>query len=109
MLWQPLRCQRENGWQGTLEKLKLRICSAVLFSWQNTTLAEKQTLTIKAVSDEDRGGNPEAPLIMGNFVANEGLSIFVILVWLGINAFLFVHFYMAFLVDRWFYTRVLLG
>ncbi|XP_037332174.1 cytochrome b-245 heavy chain [Pungitius pungitius] len=46
---------------------------------------------------------------MGNFVANEGLSIFVILVWLGINAFLFVHFYMAFLVERWFYTRVLLG
>ena len=31
------------------------------------------------------------------------------LVWLGINAFLFVHFYMAFLVERWFYTRVLLG
>ncbi|XP_054642771.1 cytochrome b-245 heavy chain isoform X1 [Dunckerocampus dactyliophorus] len=31
------------------------------------------------------------------------------LVWLGINAFLFVHFYMAFLVDKWFYTRVLLG
>lgn len=31
------------------------------------------------------------------------------MVWLGINAFLFVHFYMAFLVDRWFYTRVLLG
>lgn len=29
--------------------------------------------------------------------------------WLGINAFLFVHFYMAFLVERWFYTRVLLG
>lgn len=46
---------------------------------------------------------------MGNFVANEGLSIFVILVWLGINAFLFVHFYMAFLTPRWFYTRVLLG
>ncbi|XP_070711599.1 cytochrome b-245 heavy chain [Pempheris klunzingeri] len=46
---------------------------------------------------------------MGNFVVNEGLSIFVILVWLGINAFLFVHFYMAFLVERWFYTRVLLG
>ncbi|XP_019967097.1 cytochrome b-245 heavy chain isoform X2 [Paralichthys olivaceus] len=46
---------------------------------------------------------------MGNFVANEGLSIFVILVWLGINAFLFVHFYMAFLTDKWFYTRVLLG
>lgn len=31
------------------------------------------------------------------------------LVWLGINAFLFVNFYMAFLVERWFYTRVLLG
>ncbi|XP_034404159.1 cytochrome b-245 heavy chain isoform X1 [Cyclopterus lumpus] len=46
---------------------------------------------------------------MGNFAANEGLSIFVILVWLGINAFLFVHFYMAFLVEKWFYTRVLLG
>ncbi|XP_032361850.1 NADPH oxidase 2 isoform X2 [Etheostoma spectabile] len=46
---------------------------------------------------------------MGNFAANEGLSIFVILVWLGINAFLFVNSYMAFLVDRWFYTRVLLG
>ncbi|CAL8291031.1 unnamed protein product [Lota lota] len=46
---------------------------------------------------------------MGNFAANEGLSIFVILVWLGINAFLFVQFYMNFLTDRWFYTRVLLG
>ncbi|KAI4790947.1 hypothetical protein KUCAC02_034299 [Chaenocephalus aceratus] len=46
---------------------------------------------------------------MGNFAANEGLSIFVILVWLGINAFLFVHSYMAFLLERWFYTRVLLG
>ncbi|XP_076826428.1 NADPH oxidase 2 isoform X2 [Brachyhypopomus gauderio] len=46
---------------------------------------------------------------MGNFVANEGLSIFVILVWLGINIFLFVHSYMAFLVNRFFYTRVILG
>ncbi|KAF3857034.1 hypothetical protein F7725_008893 [Dissostichus mawsoni] len=56
------------------------------------------------------GGRPvlRSP-IMGNFAANEGLSIFVILVWLGINAFLFVHFYMAFLLERWFYTRVLLG
>uniref|UniRef100_A0A673AWW1 NADPH oxidase 2 n=1 Tax=Sphaeramia orbicularis TaxID=375764 RepID=A0A673AWW1_9TELE len=35
--------------------------------------------------------------------------MFVVLVWLGINAFLFVHFYMAFLTPRWFYTRVLLG
>lgn len=31
------------------------------------------------------------------------------LVWLGINAFLFVHFYMVFLEEKWFYTRVLLG
>ncbi|KAI3365864.1 hypothetical protein L3Q82_000843 [Scortum barcoo] len=46
---------------------------------------------------------------MGNFAANEGLSVFVILVWLGINAYLFVRFYMAFLVEKWFYTRVLLG
>ncbi|CAK6980106.1 cytochrome b-245 heavy chain [Scomber scombrus] len=46
---------------------------------------------------------------MGNFAANEGLSVFVILVWLGINAYLFVQFYLNFLVERWFYTRVLLG
>uniref|UniRef100_A0A8C1ZV40 Uncharacterized protein n=1 Tax=Cyprinus carpio TaxID=7962 RepID=A0A8C1ZV40_CYPCA len=46
---------------------------------------------------------------MGNFAANEGLSIFVILVWLGINVFLFVHFYLAFLVERYYYTRVILG
>uniref|UniRef100_A0A8C5DIF3 NADPH oxidase 2 n=1 Tax=Gouania willdenowi TaxID=441366 RepID=A0A8C5DIF3_GOUWI len=31
------------------------------------------------------------------------------IVWLGINVFLFVEFYLKFLVDRWFYTRVLLG
>ncbi|KAG7215663.1 hypothetical protein INR49_022018 [Caranx melampygus] len=46
---------------------------------------------------------------MGNFVANEGLSVFVILVWLGLNSYLFVQFYLNFLVKRWFYTRVLLG
>lgn len=46
---------------------------------------------------------------MGSFIANEGLSIFVILVWLGINAYLFVQFYFNFLTERWFYTRVLLG
>ncbi|CAL8302018.1 unnamed protein product [Gadus morhua 'NCC'] len=46
---------------------------------------------------------------MGNFAANEGLSIFVILVWLGINAFLFVQFYLVFLTDKWFYTRAILG
>ncbi|XP_060945805.1 cytochrome b-245 heavy chain-like [Limanda limanda] len=37
------------------------------------------------------------------------LNDYRLLVWLGINAFLFVHFYMAFLTDKWFYTRVLLG
>lgn len=31
------------------------------------------------------------------------------LVWLGINSYLFVQFYMNFLVKRWFYSRVLLG
>ncbi|KAI4899883.1 hypothetical protein NFI96_012081 [Prochilodus magdalenae] len=46
---------------------------------------------------------------MGNFAANEGLSIFVILVWLGINAYLFVHFYIVFLHSRFFYTRAILG
>uniref|UniRef100_A0A8C9W595 NADPH oxidase 2 n=1 Tax=Scleropages formosus TaxID=113540 RepID=A0A8C9W595_SCLFO len=46
---------------------------------------------------------------MGNWLANDGLSFFVILVWLGINAFLFVHFYMQFLVERWFYSRAILG
>ncbi|CAL1598116.1 unnamed protein product [Knipowitschia caucasica] len=46
---------------------------------------------------------------MGNFAANEGLSVFVIFVWFGINVFLFVHFYLAFLTPKWFYTRVLLG
>ncbi|MFT7799823.1 cytochrome b-245 heavy chain isoform X1 [Arapaima gigas] len=46
---------------------------------------------------------------MGNWVANDGLSFIVILVWLGLNAFLFVHFYMVFLSDKWFYTRAILG
>ncbi|KAJ8409873.1 hypothetical protein AAFF_G00209140 [Aldrovandia affinis] len=46
---------------------------------------------------------------MGNFAANEGLSIFVILVWLGINVFLFVHYYLAFLTDNFYYTGVILG
>ncbi|GAA6092617.1 cytochrome b-245 heavy chain [Tachysurus ichikawai] len=46
---------------------------------------------------------------MGNFAANEGLSIVVILVWLGINAYLFVQFYRAFLIERFYYSRVILG
>ncbi|XP_042562291.1 cytochrome b-245 heavy chain [Clupea harengus] len=46
---------------------------------------------------------------MSNYAANEGVSVVVILVWLGINVFLFVRFYLAFLTDQYFYTRVLLG
>ncbi|XP_048855109.1 cytochrome b-245 heavy chain [Brienomyrus brachyistius] len=46
---------------------------------------------------------------MCNWLENEGLSIFAIFVWLGINAFLFVYFYIAFLTDRFFYTRAILG
>ncbi|XP_004435106.1 PREDICTED: cytochrome b-245 heavy chain [Ceratotherium simum simum] len=47
---------------------------------------------------------------MGNWFVNEGLSIFVILVWLGLNAFLFVWYYQVYDVgDKFFYTRKLLG
>lgn len=47
---------------------------------------------------------------MGNWFVNEGVSIFVILVWLGINAFLFVHYYRVYaLPDKFYYTRRLLG
>lgn len=47
---------------------------------------------------------------MGNWAVNEGLSIFVILVWLGINVFLFVKFYQVYaLEDKYYYTRRLLG
>ncbi|KAG7261069.1 hypothetical protein CRUP_031664 [Coryphaenoides rupestris] len=46
---------------------------------------------------------------MGNFAANEGVSIFVVLVWLAINSYLFVQFYINFLTDKWLYTRELLG
>ncbi|XP_006211900.1 NADPH oxidase 2 [Vicugna pacos] len=47
---------------------------------------------------------------MGNWAVNEGLSIFVILVWLGMNVFLFVHFYRYYaLREEFFYTRKLLG
>ncbi|XP_034279689.1 cytochrome b-245 heavy chain [Pantherophis guttatus] len=47
---------------------------------------------------------------MGNWVENEGLSIFVILVWLGLNVFLFWHYYLIY--DKgilYYYTRELLG
>uniref|UniRef100_A0A3Q2IBQ0 NADPH oxidase 2 n=1 Tax=Equus caballus TaxID=9796 RepID=A0A3Q2IBQ0_HORSE len=47
---------------------------------------------------------------MGNWVVNEGLSIFVILVWLGMNAFLFVWYYRVYdNREQFFYTRKLLG
>ncbi|XP_049623084.1 cytochrome b-245 heavy chain [Suncus etruscus] len=47
---------------------------------------------------------------MGNWFVNEGVSIFVILVWLGMNVFLFVHFYLVYaLPDKFYYTRRLLG
>ncbi|XP_011382863.1 NADPH oxidase 2 [Pteropus medius] len=47
---------------------------------------------------------------MGNWAVNEGLSIFVILVWLGLNVFLFVWYYQVYdLQDKYFYTRKLLG
>lgn len=41
---------------------------------------------------------------------NEGISIFVILVWLGMNVFLFVWYYRVYdIPDKFFYTRKLLG
>ncbi|OWK63717.1 Cytochrome b-245 heavy chain [Lonchura striata] len=47
---------------------------------------------------------------MGNWVENEGLSIFVVLVWLGLNVFLFWWYYLVYDVPpKFFYTRVLLG
>ncbi|KAM9172563.1 NADPH oxidase 2 [Pangshura tecta] len=47
---------------------------------------------------------------MGNWVVNEGLSILVILVWLGLNAFLFWWYYRVYDVpDKYYYSRQLLG
>ncbi|XP_036264119.1 cytochrome b-245 heavy chain [Pipistrellus kuhlii] len=47
---------------------------------------------------------------MGNWAVNEGLSIFVILVWLGLNVFLFVWYYRVYDIPlKFFYTRKLLG
>ncbi|XP_038616562.1 cytochrome b-245 heavy chain [Tachyglossus aculeatus] len=47
---------------------------------------------------------------MGNWIENEGVSILVILVWLGLNVFLFVWYYNVYaLPDKFFYTRKLLG
>uniref|UniRef100_A0ABM5FY60 NADPH oxidase 2 n=1 Tax=Pogona vitticeps TaxID=103695 RepID=A0ABM5FY60_9SAUR len=47
---------------------------------------------------------------MGNWVVNEGLSIFVIFVWLGINVFLFWWYYLVYADgEKFYYTRELLG
>ncbi|XP_053242911.1 cytochrome b-245 heavy chain isoform X1 [Podarcis raffonei] len=47
---------------------------------------------------------------MGNWIENEGLSIFVIIVWLAINIFLFWWYYLVYDLGReYIYTRELLG
>uniref|UniRef100_A0A5F9CNI6 NADPH oxidase 2 n=1 Tax=Oryctolagus cuniculus TaxID=9986 RepID=A0A5F9CNI6_RABIT len=47
---------------------------------------------------------------MGNWVENEGLSIFVIFVWLGLNVFLFVWYYWVYAFGKkYYYTTKLLG
>uniref|UniRef100_A0A452SIB8 Cytochrome b-245 beta chain n=1 Tax=Ursus americanus TaxID=9643 RepID=A0A452SIB8_URSAM len=47
---------------------------------------------------------------MGNWIENEGLSIFVVLVWLGLNVFLFIKFYDVYNhKPRYMYSQKLLG
>ncbi|CAJ1058866.1 NADPH oxidase 1 [Xyrichtys novacula] len=47
---------------------------------------------------------------MANWIINTGLTAFILIVWMGINTFLFVWFYLFYdLGDRFFYTRHLLG
>ncbi|XP_049897671.1 NADPH oxidase 1 [Epinephelus moara] len=47
---------------------------------------------------------------MGNWIINNGLTSFILVVWMGINIFLFVWFYFFYdLGDQFFYTRHLLG
>ncbi|ROL47082.1 Cytochrome b-245 heavy chain [Anabarilius grahami] len=47
---------------------------------------------------------------MGNWIINHGLSAFIVVVWMGINIFLFVHFYLFYDQGPQFeYTRELLG
>ncbi|KAL7395979.1 hypothetical protein ABVT39_026544 [Epinephelus coioides] len=47
---------------------------------------------------------------MGNWIINNGLTSFILVVWMGINIFLFVWFYLFYdLGDQFFYTRHLLG
>ncbi|KAG8003912.1 Cytochrome b-245 heavy chain [Nibea albiflora] len=47
---------------------------------------------------------------MGNWIINNGLTSFILVVWMAINIFLFVWFYFFYdLGDQFFYTRHLLG
>ncbi|XP_074530464.1 NADPH oxidase 1 [Halichoeres trimaculatus] len=47
---------------------------------------------------------------MANWIINNGLTAFILIVWMGINTFLFVWFYLFYdLGDKFFYTRHLLG
>ncbi|XP_059201755.1 NADPH oxidase 1 [Centropristis striata] len=47
---------------------------------------------------------------MGNWIINNGLTSFILVVWMGINIFLFVWYYFYYdLRDDFFYTRHLLG
>ncbi|CAN9515137.1 unnamed protein product [Ophioblennius macclurei] len=47
---------------------------------------------------------------MGNWIINNGFTAFMLVVWMGINIFLFVYFYLFYdLGDQFFYTRHLLG
>ncbi|XP_061541712.1 NADPH oxidase 1 isoform X2 [Phycodurus eques] len=47
---------------------------------------------------------------MGNWIINNGVTSVTLVVWLGINLFLFVWFYLFYdLGDQFFYTRHLLG
>uniref|UniRef100_UPI0037E86F97 NADPH oxidase 1 n=1 Tax=Semicossyphus pulcher TaxID=241346 RepID=UPI0037E86F97 len=47
---------------------------------------------------------------MANWIINNGLTAFILVVWMGINTFLFVWFYFFYdLGEQFFYTRHLLG
>nr|XP_046261464.1 NADPH oxidase 1 [Scatophagus argus] len=47
---------------------------------------------------------------MANWIINHGLTSFILVVWMGLNIFLFVRFYLFYdLGDQFFYTRHLLG
>ncbi|XP_062855965.1 NADPH oxidase 1 [Trichomycterus rosablanca] len=47
---------------------------------------------------------------MANWIVNHGLDLFILVVWMGINTFLFVHYFMFYdLQPQFYYTRQLLG